>query len=351
MNRILSIATAGLHADQVKDNKHTLFPRVDYLELERQINADTVDYSAYDQTVAGGLFRRVEREIRSDIYLTAIGWKKSREYSTVFTWSERAGIPYAGFKRLLPSNVRFVTMFQSWSKRQETTLTGLDLFRVMDAIVVHCTSMRQNLIRLGAPAEKTHVIHYSIDEEFFSPQAGLTTEPGRIVSLGETRSRDYASLFKAIEDLPVRLEVAGYGQWYAREKNNGLKEKIPANVSISRRLNHRELRDFYARCAFVVLPVCDLVYSAGATAALEAGSMARAVIAFHSQGISDYIIDGVTGILIDPGDVAGMKAAIQRLHANPAEAERLGTNARQRILEQFRLDSYVHQIAGVLLQN
>jgi glycosyltransferase involved in cell wall biosynthesis len=351
MKKILSIATAGLYADQVRDVNHRNFPRVDYVELQRLLNADTIDYSAYDQTFAGSLFRRVEREIRSDIYLTAISWRKSRAYSTVFTWSERAGIPFSGFRRLLPSNVRFVTMFQSWSKRQETTLTGLRLFPVMDAIIVHCESMKRNLIRFGAPAEKTHVIHYSIDEEFFSPQAGLTPEPGRIVSLGETRSRDYASLFKAIEGLPVRLEVAGYGHWYAREKNNVLKEKIPANVSISRRLTHLELRDFYARSAFVVLPVSNLVYSAGATAALEAGSMGRAVIAFHSQGISDYIIDGMTGIIIDPGDVAGLKAAIQRLHANPAEAQRLGVNARQRILEQFRLDSYVNQIAGVLLQN
>jgi glycosyltransferase involved in cell wall biosynthesis len=268
----------------------------------------------------------------------------------VFTWSERAGIPFAGFKRALPTMARFVTMFQSWSKRQESALTGLGLFAAMDSILVHCTSMKQNLVRLGAPEGKIRVIHYGIDEEFFSPQGDTKPTPGRIVSLGETRSRDYASLFKAVDGLPVQLEVAGYGHWYAREKNDGLKVKIPSNVSMSRRLTHFELRDFYAHSFFVVLPVRDLVYSAGATGVLEAGSMGRAVIAFHSQGISDYIVDGETGILIKPGDVAGLKAAIQHLLDNPAEAKRMGDNARQRILERFSFDAYVEKIADVLGQ-
>jgi glycosyltransferase involved in cell wall biosynthesis len=146
------------------------------------------------------------------------------------------------------------------------------------------------------------------------------------------------------------MEVAGYGQWYAREKNDVLKGRVPSNATISRRLTHLELRDLYARSAFVVLPVRDLVYSAGSTGALEAGCMARAVIAFRSQGIVDYIVDGETGILIEPGDIAGLNAAIQHLLASPVEARRMGENARQRILEQFRLESYVEKISNVLLQ-
>lgn len=350
MTNILSVATAGLLENQSKDIDHKQFPRVDYVELGALLGAETIDYSAYDKTAAGGLFRRIEREIRSDIYLATTSWWRSRKFSTVFTWSERAGIPFAGFKRIFPSDVRFVTMFQSWSQRQESTLTKLGLFSAMDDIIVHCSSMKDNLIHLGAQADKVQVVHYSIDQTFFSPQNGARREAGMIASLGETRSRDYASLFQAIQGLDARVEVAGYGHWYAREKNDVLREETPVNVSISRRLTHLELRDFYARSCFVVLPVRDVVYSAGATVALEAGSMARAVIAFHSPGISDYIVNGETGILIEPGDVAGLREAIRRLLANPAEADRLGANARQRIIEQFRLESYVRNIADVLLK-
>src|SRR5262245_59357075 len=100
MTKILSVATAGLQTNQLNDVRHQQFPRVDYMLLQHQLKTDTLDYSAYDNTFTGGFFRRVEREIRSDIYLTAISWWKSRKYSTVFVWSERAGIPFAGFRRV-----------------------------------------------------------------------------------------------------------------------------------------------------------------------------------------------------------------------------------------------------------
>jgi glycosyltransferase involved in cell wall biosynthesis len=112
-----------------------------------------------------------------------------------------------------------------------------------------------------------------------------------------------------------------------------------------------ELRELYARSQFVVIPVRDLIYSAGATASLEAASMARAVVAYHSRGIADYIQDGVTGILVEPGNVSAMRDAIQYLLANPGEARQLGENARQRIVEELNLESYVRNIAALLMGN
>jgi glycosyltransferase involved in cell wall biosynthesis len=189
-----------------------------------------------------------------------------------------------------------------------------------------------------------------LTRSFFAPQTDIKQSSNIIMSVGEPRSRDYASLFEAVKDLPVTLEVAGFGHWYAREKRSPMKASIPDNVLMLRHLSQRELRDQYACSQFVVIPVHDLVYSAGATACMEAGSMARAVIAFHSKGISDYIIDGETGILVEPGNVRAMREAIQFLLANPKEAERLGANARQRILEELNLETYVKNIADVLMQ-
>jgi glycosyltransferase involved in cell wall biosynthesis len=268
-----------------------------------------------------------------------------------FAWSERAGIPLAAYKRLIESDNRFVSMFQCWSDRQELAVTKFNLFSTMNAIIVHCSSMKENFVRLGAPEEKVKVVHYSIDQNFFSPDRETGQTDPMIISVGEPRSRDYPLLFQAVEDLPVTLTVAGFGHWYAREKNNSLKGPIPENVIMTKHLPQAELRAMYARSQFVVLPIRDLVYSAGATAAMEAGSMARAVVAFRSRGIVDYIIDGETGILVEPGNMAEMRNAIQFLLANPKEARRLGQNARQRVLEELNLERYVSQIADLLTEN
>jgi glycosyltransferase involved in cell wall biosynthesis len=351
MTEILSVATAKLIAGQTDAINCHRFPRIDYLELQRMLDADTVDYSAYDNNYAGNIFRHLETQLRSDIYLATLGWWKSRQYSLVFTWSERAGIPMAAYKRFLGSKNRFVTMFQCWSQRQKVVTKAFGLFAVMDHIVVHCRSLKNYLVQLGVPADKISVIHYSIDQCFFSPIEGIEPQHNMIMSVGEPRSRDYHSLFQAIDGLHVNLKVAASGHWYAREKNTPLNKSIPANVSIVRHLPQVELRDLYAGSQFVVLPILDLVYSAGATAALEAASMGKAVIAFRSRGIVDYIIDGETGILVEPGNVDALREAIQYLLANPDEVKRLGQNARQRIEEHLNLETYVGNIANLLSAN
>jgi len=170
------------------------------------------------------------------------------------------------------------------------------------------------------------------------------------MSIGEPRSRDYGSLFGAVDGLPVRLSVPVYGHWYAREEHKSLAMPIPGNVSVIKHLSPMDLRDLYARSQFVILPIRDLVYSAGATATLEEGSMARAVIAFRSEGIRDYIIDGETGILVEPGNIPALRDAIRFLMANPKEAKRLGCNARERIIKELSFERYVKGIAKVLMQ-
>lgn len=351
MSKILSVATAGLYADQLEDIDHHRFPRVDYIELQRLLDTETLNYSAYNKEGFGEIFRYLETQLRSDMYLATLGWLKSRNHPVVFTWSERAGIPFAIYKRYLRSEHRFVTMFQCWSERQEFVIKNLGLLGAMDNIIVHCASMKQKMLELGATEAQVKLIQYSVDQSFFSPQPGLEPVENRIMSIGEPRSRDYGSLFQAIQGLPVNLEIAAYGHWYAREKSSSLKINIPQNVSLKGHLSQVELRQLYASAQFVVLPIHDLVYSAGATVSLEAAGMARAVIAFRSRGIVDYIIHGETGILVEPGDITALRDAIQFLLANPAEAKRLGQNARQRIVEKLNLENYVNNIANLLVQN
>lgn len=351
MKKLLSIATAAVRPEQVSDTDHLHFPRVDYIELGRLLDVETLDYSTYNHHFAGGFLRWVEMHLHSDVYLATLGWWRSLNHPLVFTWSERAGIPLAGYKRLTRSQGRFVSMFQCWSAKQELAITTFGLFNTMDTIIVHCRSMREKMTHLGAPRERIRLIHYSIDQKFFAPRPNIQPRKGVIMSIGESRSRDYASLFEAVKGLPLTLEVAGFGHWYAREKNSSVGASIPENVTMLNHLPQSKLRDQYASSQFVVIPVHDLVYSAGATASLEAGSMGRAVIAFGSRGIADYIIDGETGILVEPGNVEAMRDAIRSLLANPKEAKRLGDNARQRILEELNLETYVKNIAEVLTQN
>lgn len=348
MADVLALATAGLKPDQLVDTDHVRYPRVDYIELQRFIDVDVVDYTAYDRTRLGKFLRYLETQLRSDLYLTMLGLLMKHRYRIVFAMSERAGIPFAGLHRALPPRKRLVSMFACWSSRQESTITKLNLFSAMDTIVVKCQSLKDHFLKLGVPAGRLHLIPFGVDHRFFSALADVEQQTGLILSLGEIRTRDYATLFQAVDGLAMNLLVAASGSWYAREKTADLNSAVPENVTMAGRFSRAELKTLYAQSQFVVLPLYDVPFSAGATAILEAMCMARAVITTRSRGILDYVIDGETGILVSPGDVAQMREAVRDLLAHPEEARRLGQNARQRIDEELNLDVYIRRIAEIL---
>lgn len=345
---ILALATASLKPEQLPAARSALYPRVDYIELQQLVDMDVLNYSIYEHNRLGGFLREVETKIRSDLYLTLIGLLRKRSHQLVFTMSERAGIPFAFLQQFLPDRKPLVSMFTSWSWRQEKAIKSLDLFSVMDLVIVKCQAMQKNFLELDAPRERIRVIPFGIDHHFFSPVAAAEQLNNFVVTTGEIRTRDYATLFKAVAELPIKLLAAASGSWYAREKYTTLETPVPENVVLSSRLSPVELRAAYAQSSFVVVPLFDALHSAGATAVLEAMSMARAVIVSRSSGILDYVIDGQTGILVSPGNAEEMREAVIHLISHPEEARRLGQNARRRIEEELNIDIYVRQIADTL---
>jgi glycosyltransferase involved in cell wall biosynthesis len=61
----------------------------------------------------------------------------------------------------------------------------------------------------------------------------------------------------------------------------------------------------------------------------------RPVVASAVGGLLDLVVDGETGLLVPPGDVEALRAALERLLADPALRGRLGAAARERAREHF----------------
>jgi phosphatidylinositol alpha-1,6-mannosyltransferase len=69
---------------------------------------------------------------------------------------------------------------------------------------------------------------------------------------------------------------------------------------------------------------------------LEAAACGIPVVAGRSGGLPDAVEDGVTGILVDPNDLADCAEAIVALLKDPERARRMGEAGRKRVLERFR---------------
>jgi starch synthase len=60
----------------------------------------------------------------------------------------------------------------------------------------------------------------------------------------------------------------------------------------------------------------------------------------------DVVRDGVEGIIVRPGDVDAIAAAIEHFYRHPEIVERMGAAARQRVVENFTWDHFRSRLLG-----
>src|SRR5581483_3011221 len=82
-------------------------------------------------------------------------------------------------------------------------------------------------------------------------------------------------------------------------------------------------------------------------ALLEAMAMETPLVATTAGGTGELIIDGVQGLLIPPGDVAAMTAAIRRLLDDPAATRERARAARRRVEQEFSFRARMEKVEAI----
>jgi glycosyltransferase involved in cell wall biosynthesis len=154
--------------------------------------------------------------------------------------------------------------------------------------------------------------------------------------------RDYPTLLEAVRGLPVQVVVAAASPWSQRGDSTA-GQAIPPNVHVDR-FTQAELRALYACSAFVVMPLYDVEFQAGVTAILEAMAMEKAVVCSRTPGQTDVIVEGETGLYVEPEAPAALREAIMFLLEKPELAREMGAAGRRRVIEEMDLDHYVRRL-------
>jgi glycosyltransferase involved in cell wall biosynthesis len=81
---------------------------------------------------------------------------------------------------------------------------------------------------------------------------------------------------------------------------------------------------------------------------IEAMAYGRAVLVSHSGGPSETVLDGVTGVHVDPLDPAAIARALVALWRDPARCEALGRAGHERYLREFTLERFVDRFLSAL---
>ena len=80
---------------------------------------------------------------------------------------------------------------------------------------------------------------------------------------------------------------------------------------------------------------------------LEAMAAAKPVVATKVSSIPEVVKDGLTGHLVPPKDASALAAAIEKLLADPLQAEMMGKAGNLRLESVFNEDRMVAQTSAL----
>jgi glycosyltransferase involved in cell wall biosynthesis len=119
---------------------------------------------------------------------------------------------------------------------------------------------------------------------------------------------------------------------------------LPGGVQIFQQWSHPRVMAAFRRCTLAVLP--STWPDPCPTTVLEAMASGRPVVTTRTGGMVDMIEDGVSGVLVPPGDSAALAAAIRRLLADPRLRAELGEAGRERV-RRFTASSVAARVENV----
>ncbi|MFC1739651.1 glycosyltransferase family 4 protein [Planctomycetota bacterium] len=189
--------------------------------------------------------------------------------------------------------------------------------------------------------EKIAVIPNYVDTELFRPNPDLEKDFD-IISIGRlVAKKRHELLLNVMSGTQRKIQIIGNGR--LQDKLTHLVRKNQITVEIKPRVEHKLLPANINRSKIYV----NLAEWEGHPKALiEAMTCGCACIGAKSPGIENLIINGETGILIEP-EPKQIRDTVQTLLGDKALRERLGENARNYAIEHFSLDKVFEQYKKV----
>jgi mannosyltransferase len=247
-------------------------------------------------------------------------------------------------------------VFTSAAQRRHTAFTRF-LLRRMDGIIATTTQAASYL------DEPSQVINHGVDLQRFAPEPERenawreTGLPGRygIGAFGRIRREKGTDIFiQAMIDLLPRHPdwTAVISGWCAPKDQSflaELKRKIAA-AGLEQRivflglLPSQEVPQWFRR---VTLYVAPMRWEGFGLTPLEAMASATAVVATRTGASEILVDDEVTGLLVEPGNLAVIAQAIERLMNDPRLAVQMGLAGRRKAESSHDLSQEARAIDAV----
>ena len=206
---------------------------------------------------------------------------------------------------------------------------------------------RRNLEARGVRAEKIVVNPNGVDVETFRPGVGgeevrreLGIEDGKVVAgfvgtFGPWHGVEKlaAAIKKMPSDLPVRFLLVGSGSLHAEVEKQLQREVNERRVIFTGAVGHDRVPKLLDACDILVAPHVPLAdgseFFGSPTKIFEYMAMGKGIVASRLGQIGEVLVDRETALLVEPGNVDELTAAMVEMVRSDSLRVSLGVRARK----------------------
>ena len=310
---------------------------------DTRVNADVVtrrspsDLGRLDLDVVWGLRRRM-RQWRPDVVLANGGATLRYAAAALIAMRGRPRLAYASIGE---PDYWIRGPIHRWIQQR--------LHRSADRVLAVSEATRKQLIeRVGLAPDRITVAPIGVAEEFLDVVKTPPDDHLRILFVGslskeKNPTRAIETLQELQEHTPARLRFVGSGPLELELRR--LSDALSLDGLVEFTGSVEEVTPHLAWADVLILPS---ITEGLPGAVLEAAAAGVSSVAHDVGGVREALIDGETGIIVDPSAEGGLAEQLTRLAADRERLERLGAAARARVIEEFSMDVAVDRYAAAL---
>ncbi len=234
------------------------------------------------------------------------------------------------------------TFWQRYSTRRWYGFLRMQVrvVRQLDAVLTVSHNSKSDIHeQMGVDLGRLTVVPVGVDHDVFRPYDDVVKKPGRLMvtTSSDVAMKGLVPLLEALAKLrterDIDLLVIGRpksdGRVAATIERLGLGDVVTTISGVS----DEALARLYGEAQVAIVPS---LYEGFSLPAIEAMSCAVPVVATTGGALPEVVgTSGETGLLVEPNDPDALVKAIRRLLDDAGLRERLGANARERVIHRF----------------
>lgn len=207
-------------------------------------------------------------------------------------------------------------------------------------LTVSSSSKRDIVQQYGIADRQLEIVPIGVDQHHFRPRPEIARVPGRIMTTAsaDVPFKGLLPLVEAVAKLrterpETHLVVVGKLRGESPVAKAIERLGVSDAVSFESGITNERMIELYAEAQVAVVPS---LYEGFSLPAVESMACGVPLVATSGGALPEVVgEDGVTGLLVTPGDPGGLALAIERVLADQELAHRLSENGRRRVLERF----------------